>query len=789
MRTSIASATFLLLGASAAAVGATYDPNNVSITGSDTLFQVTNDIMNVCDGNMHGSFAAAGNMMGHDKPYVGGGSGVGANAMALGGQGLAPMSRALKNIEYCNNSSAYTLSSQSTTNALIVGLDGVSIMANAAQSCSGDLPNSGANSSFTYTASDGSGSKTYTISNSLDALRIAFAGTDGSKASYEGDYGCNGPIRKALLANWSSLFTTACSAGKCDGSTDPTSQMTQPTGVSHLWRRSDLSGTTDAFVSLVNLGVRKVGNNPAQNPASFSYTINAFCNSVDANAVAPQATASGTACSADAQCPVLWGSKCVGGVCSGTKTTDTANIQNGHIAIPCLLTTTTNNRVVQASGAPANLALANPNNINQDCQVAGDTFQDADGNTLMQDSVCQQGPVLAGDASTAGSTNNTVRTGICHPGSLATFSDYADNDPVRVFCDSDGTNDTEQVCEKDGTLGVVLPILLPDVPTGTTALSTDEQYPSTACDSHNICKLSQTYTGDKGPCPRGGPRLLGRCFQPTGTDASNNVTFNCLATSATHCFNDSGIDGRAYNLQVKRKNGAEGGMYVQDSSFTHMVGSYFRIHQKASASYATATTGINTCKQGSDTNQIGCLVTSDPCSAGFAGREADKINGAFNRPLSVNTILPRLATSTPDSTITQLVDGVEPITHKKCGADADCAGLTQSHCNTQFGLCYPPADVVYPLARRLYVASLNGLGTLTGAEGELAKCYGDNNLLTPIIQNDNFVPVPGGASCIDYPEANNGVAEAIILNACGGASNGGSNANACSGVTAPLISH
>jgi hypothetical protein len=802
MRTSIASATFLLLGVGAVAVSADDTTgSNLTFYGSDTLLQVTRDIMNDCDGAVHfNGIASSGNITGLGLVYAGGGSGVGANNMALNGQRLAPMSRALKNFEYCNNSPAYTLTSQATTNALLVAVDGVSIMANAVQGCSGDLPNNSsasANSSFSYTSTVDGMPHTYTIKNSLDALRLAFAGTDSASASYEGDYGCGGPIRKALLANWTALFSpvgTTCAAGshKCDGTTDPTIGNPEPSGVSHLWRRADLSGTTDAFVTLVNLGVRKIGNNPATTPASFSYTINAFCNSVDANAVPPAATASGTSCTTNAQCPTLWGSKCVSGTCSGTKTTDTANLANGHIAIPCLLTTTTSTRVVGGS-----VVLTNPNNINQDCQVPGDTFMDPNNlatGIAMQDSVCQQGPVLAGDASTTGSTNNAVRTGVCHPGSLATFSDYADNDPIRVFCDADAVGDNDSVCSKDGKLGAVLPVLIPDVPMGGTAPSATELFPTASCDSGNTCRLSNTDPTDNGPCPAGGPRLLGRCYQPVQTTAPNTYNFNCIAGSANSCFGDTAADGRVYNLPIKRKVGTEGGTYITDSSFGLMVGSFFRIHQNRASSYAKPNTMTVTnsvaCTQTTDTNQIGCLVASDPCSAGFAGREADKVNttiASLNKALTVNTIAPRTTTATPDSTIYQLLDGVIATTQKKCAANTDCPA-SQPTCNTQFGLCYPSADVVYPLARRLFVASDIGLGNLQGGELQLAKCYGDNNILTPVIQNDNFVPVPTGAACLDYPEANSGLATSVYLNTCSGSSIGGANTDACAGLTG-IISH
>ena len=55
--------------------------------------------------------------------------------------------------------------------------------------------------------------------------------------------------------------------------------------------------------------------------------------------------------------------------------------------------------------------------------------------------------------------------------SFAGASDYADNDPIRVTCD-----DNDTVCGKDNTLGLVLPVLLPDVP----GVATTDTFPTVA---------------------------------------------------------------------------------------------------------------------------------------------------------------------------------------------------------------------------------------------------------------------------------------------------------------------
>jgi ABC-type phosphate transport system substrate-binding protein len=836
MRTSIAGATFLLLGAGAAAVGAATNGNNLALTGSDTLFKVTNDVIGVCDGALHGAFNAAGNL----KPggvslgisYIGGGSGVGANAMALGMQELAPMSRNLKNYEYCSYGGANPaypgLASEGTTNALLVGVDGVSIVSNTASSCTTNVAKTG---SFTYTKKSDGTQATYNVTNSLDVLRLVYGGTDAAgffapvyneeavagtfpasnPKHITNDYGCNGNIRKALLANWSALFGAACGAGKCDGSTAANNSV-QPLGVSHAFRRSDLSGTTDAFLSLVGFAGRKIGNNPATTPAPFSYVINAFCNSPDANAdaTAPKTSTNGTSCAADTDCPQSWGSRCVASICTGTKAgasdayaADQANqitntgtdLPNGPagspIAIPCLLAGTTANGLASSGSNP--VLLANPNNINADCMPALATSDPATyfGDAHKFDSVCQQ------------VGTQTTGFGTCHPGSLATTSDYTDNDPIRTGCDSDPNTglDTDVVCELDGTLGVVLPVLLPDV----AGVTNTDALPANDCDAGNTCVLSKI--GDPSlPCPKGGPKKLGACYFPafTGKDLSPPQSLppslQCNALSSNKCFSDKAGDGRVFNMTMKKPQGSQPGQAVLDSNNNLMLGSFFRIHARKPSSYAsTAANGATACNIStvtsvSDTNLIGCMAAADPCALGFAGREADQVfsgsalNG-LNQANTVNGLAPR-----PDTNISSLLDGVIGADSKKCtvagAANCPIVGGVQYVCNTQFSLCYPPTDVTYPLSRRLYVASLVGFGALQGGENQLALCYGDNNLVTSIMQADNFVPMPGaGIQCLDYPQENSGLATGVYLANCPSSSIGGANIDACGNGSAPTISH
>jgi hypothetical protein len=202
--------------------------------------------------------------------------------------------------------------------------------------------------------------------------------------------------------------------------------------------------------------------------------------------------------------------------------------------------------------------------------------------------------------------------------SVAGDADYADDDPIRVACD-----DNDTVCESDSTLGVVLPIVIPD---STIASSTDT-YPPVACDPGS-CALSDT--GDPALlCPRHGPKKLGRCYQPYKLMAGGVRNFDCLATPFSSCFGDQGVDGRAYNLPVKQRQGTEGAFYALDANGNEMTGAFFRIHMQLPSTYAPGTPP--TCRWFTPDQQIGCLVCSDPCSLGNAGPAALGI--AANQPL------------------------------------------------------------------------------------------------------------------------------------------------------------
>ncbi|HVZ71346.1 MAG TPA: substrate-binding domain-containing protein [Polyangia bacterium] len=651
MRTSIAGAAFLLVGAGAATVAAVDTTGNgIALNGSDTLFDVTQSVIASCK-TTFSDFTTNG------ITYNGGGSGTGAGQMVLNVQQIAPMSRALKNSEYCSTAAP---SSPGLTEALLVGIDGVAVLANTTNSCSTSTPNNvGSTASFTTTSDGTAGGTpvgTYTFADSFDALKVLYFGL-----THDGVYDCGSATRKTLIRQWNKLFQNDCAAG--DG--------TCSAGITHAWRRSDLSGTTDAFVSVLggaagipSKGGKSAGIGTLSNvPVGASQKMNPFCNSADANANPPTVSFGGS-------------------------------------------------------------------------------------------------------------------------------SDFQDLDPVRTTC----VAGKDGVCEapKGATnfvsdLGVVLPVFLPDVK----FVSASDDYPTQACTT--ACTLVAPIRGSQIPagykCPNSGNSpVLGGCYMPyAGTAASPDP--RCVSPSTNKCFDKGALrdDGRSYNLPVVILSSQV--PTAQRSTFTYQFGldnlnrimdhSFFRIHSTTAGANnvpnaATGATGL--CQENDDTSQIGCLVDSDPCSVGYAGRE-----GAKGFPGTGSPAAPQ-----PDHNKALAVLGTTPFTASAADPSNTDAALQN--------LLQPAGTLpLYPLARRLYVATSYGFTNLKGGESEFAQCYGNNTIVNAALSG-RFVGIPGGVQCLDYPEESTTTAAPapnvqgtgnVALAGCG-AGTGLTGANACS-VSPPVI--
>jgi hypothetical protein len=642
MRTSIVGAAFLLVGAGAATVAAVdTNGNNLALNGSDTLFDVTQAVLTSCTTQFTDFSTNA-------ISYLGGGSGAGSGQMDLGLQEVSPMSRALKSTEYCSIATVAGVStppSPGLSEGLLVGIDGVAIVANKTNTCVGSTAiNVGITTPVAVTdtglaggpapsSCPGCTGSSYTFADSFDALKVLYFGlTHDTPATYN----CASPVRKTLIRQWTNFFSSDCAAGDgtCSG------------GITHAWRRSDLSGTTDAFYNILG---GQAGLPGGKGVGTFSTVPNSskksipFCNSVDA----------------------------------------------------------------QTSGV-----------------VGSVTF----------------------------------------PTSFGGSSDFSDNDPIRTNCnplttttDASGnivSGSGDEVCQAArtpaasfaGDLGVVLPVFLPD----SSFTSVTDYYPKKPCGT--ACTLVAPVKSNLTNgfvCPdSGGSTILGGCYMPFAGTADNPDP-RCVAAATTRCF-DVGSkrnDGRSYNLvtvvaigQIPTANRASassfGYQFDIDANKRVLSGSFYRIHSVSAGPHnvpdpTVGTTGF--CNENDDTSQIGCLVDSDPCSVGYAGRLASRF-------------FPGNATGTPGNTSVAdnlkalSVLGVPPFTP---GADPDL-GLKN--------LLQPAGTTpLYPFSRRLYFATIYGFGKLSNGERELSQCYANNTIVNAAMVN-RFVAVPGGVQCLDYPE-------------------------------------
>ena len=253
MRKSLGIATFFVVGAGAAGAGAL---DNVQMKGSDTIAEVTRDVLAVCPGADPPPSGGAVGIV-----YLGTGSSNGENGMKTAGTGanpqqtIAPMSRFLVQGSTANtctisSSGGGAWGSPATAEGLVFAMDGLSLVAaktaGGATVCNGTIddcdgntePDAGLRYSGTVTHSGGS----YALANWRDALRVIFGGMINTAGSAIASRDCNSTLRRALVDNYNSIFQSAanCTFASC-------------AQLKHAFIRDNESGTTDVFVSLLGL--------------------------------------------------------------------------------------------------------------------------------------------------------------------------------------------------------------------------------------------------------------------------------------------------------------------------------------------------------------------------------------------------------------------------------------------------------------------------------------------------------------------------------------------------------
>lgn len=321
-----------------------------------------------------------------------------------------------------------------------------------------------------------------------------------------------------------------------------------------------------------------------------------------------------------------------------------------------------------------------------------------------------------------------INGGVVDPGTTSTgksfggASDYLDGDPIRISCDTVLSDDDgnlvsgDQVCNfggvgsvgTPGTLGLVQVIEVP------TNLDAAALYNIPACTPGKFGLAPPrllspgalpNYTtpcpngATSCPCPNAGKLIGTSCwfpFQDLGGGARN---YNCLNEQqfVQGAVKNGTTDGRTYNLFAHNSDGTyrlDGYNVPEDpSAFAsgddtdrtqrYITRANYRIHTTLVSTGSTGTA----CQKADSTAQIGCLAQADPCSIGYAGREAATVN-ANVVALTVNAIAP-----TP-ANIAKLLGPTDPTT--------------------------------YPISRKLFFNSLPGFQAVAGGELELAKCFGNS---------------------------------------------------------------
>jgi hypothetical protein len=319
--------------------------------------------------------------------------------------------------------------------------------------------------------------------------------------------------------------------------------------------------------------------------------------------------------------------------------------------------------------------------------------------------------------------------------------DDQDFDPIRRRC-----MDSDLVCSRCGTLGLVLPVrstefltqaeaftLTADGPGGSVIpSSTDNPFLGTGQVStpaiFHAC--SGAPARDGGRCPNGeGVNAQTGCQWPSAgpvpISASLAANFNQTDNRPTEiekrvdgCYIMQ-VDGRVYNEFVRS---SVTGQILKDTKRLGNVtreisGGFYRLHtatQRAGRGQDLPPGGgTQLCTHREATSQVGCLAGNDPCSIAFTSRSSLLAAPGISA-VKVSELDPT------DSCIQQLVTS--------------------------------PATA-YPLSMRLWLNTVAGFESnkLGTSELALAQCISNPTLMNPIVSSHGFVELPGGNPiCTDF---------------------------------------
>lgn len=540
---------------------------------------------------------------------------------------------------------------------------------------------------------------TYTFNNSLDVLRLLYGGLhhDGPKNTATdpelGTFDAGSDVRRSLADSWGTLFQHA--------------PATPAAKLNHAWRRPDPAGVTNAFIALVNFGVRGLGSFPSTTLATKT---NPFANTGDANGL------------------------------------------NANTHLP--------------AGFPWNSTVKSP---------AG-------------------------------------------PG------DFADDDPIRrpalkgpnPSTTSSTAVDLDQVAENDGTLGLVLVAWPPDALTGAQP-TTDTAYPRLSCTTgkYDLLTLGSGLTINTTNLPPEGGPFSGQVFIPYFLDTSvtpNVKHYSCLqkSTNQPPFGAPTPRDNRAWNLVVR--NDSNGQVYKDNNARFLLHAGFYRAHTTLSNTLVTPGTpssGLVLAKQLTSDAQEGALVAAEPQSLAFSARGVDVANPSVAAlSLSGETSLgtagqfdPTAASYPTDQNIKNLVlPGATPVyplarrlyaatlvgftenppwSHdgilKATGVDPGAGPFTFDGTKHAF---VPPVftfsgGVVVPDAGSTDLGPNTAVRGLQGQEAQIARLYQNSDHIGALIKFWGFVPLPSAAEgfapngvfALDYPE--DAATSALPLNGAG----------------------
>jgi hypothetical protein len=315
--------------------------------------------------------------------------------------------------------------------------------------------------------------------------------------------------------------------------------------------------------------------------------------------------------------------------------------------------------------------------------------------------------------------------------SKAGDADYVDGDPIRRPCSHTARaplgveQPGDQVCSPDGTLGLVLPIVLPE-PSVATPWADDPNnvYPPQLCTRYWFLPAGSDTTCPDGTAPDRSVPQSPVCVVPVTTDPDGTDDFNCITPEklGNPISPPTGKPERLYNLTLRAKDGT----VRLDRWGRPIVGAFYRLRSFASR---------GGCVFPSTNDQLACLSAQVPCSLGVSAYSA----AADPKP--------------PPSMTSMFSPSVSYV---------NLGGVAPGTATIQSG--------AYPLAQPVYINSVVGFDHFTGAEQRLRDCWTRSSLASSASLHAGLVALPNGPSCVDFDERQ-----------CGATSN----TDACASASAP----